>query len=393
MLRSLPPSGVPITPSDILAGLKDTLYGNKCIEGFKEDICRYFGVRHCFLVSSGRAALAMLLMAMRQLRPDKDEVVLPAYTSFSVPSAVVKAGLKVSLCDIDPETMSPDITSLKESLSDKTLCLVICHLYGYPCDMDAILRVAGESGVFVIDDAAQAMGATYKGKALGTFGDAGIFSLSRGKNITTIDGGIIITDSEKIAAELSKLELKKAGLLGRLNLIFKAMIMSLLLRPHFYWIPQGLPFLKLGLSVFSTEFGLKEFTGVQAGIGRRMLRRLKQINEGRKKKAGGLMAGLSGCNGVKFPRQIAGSEPVFLRLPVRFNRIDDCGKTGLGIVRSYPYPLNEIDALRPHLVPDGRNFPGAKEFSRRVWTLPTHGYVQQIDMKNIIKHYGLRSQV
>ncbi|MDQ7837639.1 MAG: DegT/DnrJ/EryC1/StrS family aminotransferase [Thermodesulfobacteriota bacterium] len=380
-------------PSDILAGLKETLYGNKCLEGFKEDIRRYFGVRHCFLVSSGRAALTMLLKAMRQLSPDKDEVVLPAYTSFSVPSAVVKAGLKVSLCDIDPETMSPDIDSLKESLSDKTLCFVVCHLYGYPCDMDAILKMAGESGVFVIDDAAQAMGATYKGKALGTFGDAGIFSLSRGKNITTIDGGIIITDSEKIAAELSKLELKKAGFLDRLNLIFKAMIMSLLLRPHFYWIPQRLPFLKLGLSVFSTEFGLKEFTGVQAGIGRRMLRRLKQINEGRKKKAGGLMAGLSGCSGVKFPRQIAGAEPVFLRLPVRLNRIDDCGKAGLGIVRSYPYPLNEIDALRPHLVSDGRNFPGAKEFSRRVWTLPTHGYVQQEDMKNILEHYSLRSQV
>lgn len=124
MFRSLPPSGVPITVVDIWAGLRSVPYGSEYWERFKEDICRYFGVTHCFLTSSGRAALTILLVALKNLKGGtRDEVILPAYTSLSVPSAVVKAGLKVSLCDIDPETMSLDIDSLKEALSDKTLCI------------------------------------------------------------------------------------------------------------------------------------------------------------------------------------------------------------------------------------------------------------------------------
>jgi dTDP-4-amino-4,6-dideoxygalactose transaminase len=387
MFRSLPPAGVPITFFDLMAGLKGLIHGDDCLGHFKEDLRRYFGVRHCFLASSGRAALTMLLMAMKKLRPDKNEVVIPAYTSFSVPSAVVKAGLKVSLCDIDPDTMSLDIESLKKAVSYKTLCIVVCHLYGYPCDMDAILKVARESGVFVIDDAAQAMGATYKGKALGTFGDAGLFSLSRGKNITSVDGGIIITDSDEIAGELAKFRLEKAGLLDRWSVIIKALIMSLLLRPHFYWIPQRLPFLKLGLSVFSTDFQLKEFTVVQAAIGRRMLKRLQGINENRKKRARELMKSLGSCDCIKFPRQIKGAEPVFLRLPVRCNGTGQYDAPQLGVVKSYPHPLNEIEELKPHL--NGKNsFPGSKKFAETIVTFPTHGFVEKRDIEAICGHFN-----
>ncbi|MBU3917174.1 aminotransferase class V-fold PLP-dependent enzyme [bacterium] len=387
--RTLPPTAAPIDFSDILAGLKHDASGVNHIKSLKEDIRLHFGVKHCFLVSSGRAALTMILLAMKNLQnKTKNEVVLPAYTSFSVPSAVVRAGLKVSLCDIDPETMGIDIESLKKALSDKTLCIVICHLFGYPCNLEAILKVAREKKIFVIDDAAQSMGATFKGKPLGTFGDAGLFSLSRGKNITTVDGGIIITNSDDIAEQISKIRLKHVNILDRLGIIFRAMTMSVLLRPIFYWIPQGLPFLRLGASIFSTKFDLKEFTEFQAKIGQRMFKKLDKINDIRKKIAKKLIAALSGCDNIKFPKEIECAESVFLRLPLICDVKCECGQPSLGVVRSYPHPLNEIIKLRPHLVNYNKSFPKAKLFSDQLWTLPTHKFVEQKDIENILSHFS-----
>lgn len=179
--RSLSPSGVSINLGDLCAAIGGIFANNRHLEQFREEVCRYFDVKHAFFASSGRASLAQLFKAMAKLRPGKDQVLLPAYTSFSVPSAVVKAGLKVALYDVDPETLSPDINSLKNVVSSSTLCVVVCHLYGYPCDMDAVRGALKGSEIFLVDDAAQAMGARYKGAWVGTLGDAGLFSFSRGK--------------------------------------------------------------------------------------------------------------------------------------------------------------------------------------------------------------------
>ncbi len=386
MFRTLPPIGVPISIADILAGIISFLKGDSYIKRFREELCRYFGVKYCFLASSGRAVLTMLLMAMRNLQSEKDEVILPAYTSFFVPSAVVKAGLKVSLCDIDPNTMSLDINSLKESITESTLCVVVCPLFGYPCDMDAIMEVAKERGVYVIDDSAQAMGAKYKGKYLGIFGDAGIFSLSRGKNITTVDGGIIVTNSNEMAEELSKIDLKKAGYLDRLMIIFKALIISVFLRPCFYWLPGKLPFLNLGVAVFSTNFCLKELTEIQAGMGIRMLKRLKTINETRALKADKLIKGLGSSKGINFSRKVDGAEPVFLRLPIRCNNSNQLDYPRLGIVKSYPYPLNKIEPLKPYII-NGKRYPNAERLAENILTLPTHNYVTRKDINLIINYF------
>src|ERR1039457_2636833 len=102
-LRFLPPSGVRIRFLDILAGLSRIFY-RRVNEEFRDDICRYFGVSHCFFTSSGRAGLSMLFQALHRMYPDRNEVILPAFTSFSVPSAVVNAGLKAALYDLDSET-------------------------------------------------------------------------------------------------------------------------------------------------------------------------------------------------------------------------------------------------------------------------------------------------
>jgi perosamine synthetase len=377
--RYQPPSGVPITLSDIAAGLV-SYWKEQEVQAFADDICSYFSVKHCFLVSSGRAGLSLLLQALHRLHPEKNEVVLPAYTSFSVPSAVVHAGLQVSLYDLDAQTLSPALESLKDALSPRTLCIVVCHLYGYPCDMDAVLALAGAAGVPVIDDAAQAMGAVYRGKMVGTMGDAGLFSLSRGKNISAVDGGILVTNSEILANELKGLAFAEVPLVEHLMIIAKALILSLLLHPLLYGIPARMPFLDIGASVFNPVFPQQRLTSFQAGIGRRMLRRLAGINAARRNVARKIMEKIALPG--RFPQIVAGAEPVFLRLPRICKKESPSVCPRKGIVRSYPSPLHKIPQLYARLVTQG-DFPVAEELAQSTLTFPTHQFISDTDISEM----------
>lgn len=381
MMRALPPSGVPITCSDVANGFRAARRGNAAIEELRERIKKQFGVSYCYFASSGRAALSMLLKSIADLYPGRDEVLLPAFTSFSVPSAVVNAGLKVSLYDLDGETLSPNLESLNAGISDRTLCVVVCHLYGYPCDMDAIQEITRKSGIPVIDDAAQAMGATYRGRKVGTIGDAGLFSLSRGKNITAIDGGIVVTSMEVLAEKLAVYEPKAGSFPGAFNLATKALLLSALLRPRLYWLPRSLPFLKIGASIYDPDFETVAFSPFQAGIAAKMLERLDAINNARKERAGLLISQCKNGSRDALVRNVDGAEPVYLRLPLILSKSKK-ESYALGIVKSYPLPLNEIEELRPHLV-TRHQCPIARLLSERIVTLPTHTFIKDEDLKEI----------
>lgn len=376
MFRALPPSGVPIKLTDILAGMCAMFSGEKAIAEFNREVSLMFGVRHSITVSSGRAGLSLLFRALQKLYPDRTEVLIPAFTSFSVPSAVVNAALKVSLYDIDPTTLSPVCTSLTNAITDKTLCIVVCHLFGYPADLDAVLSVAKERHIPIIDDAAQAMGAHYKGRQVGTFGTAGLFSLSRGKNITAVDGGVVVTNDEALAKELASVTVEPVGYKEQLLLMIKAIVLSFLLHPRCYWLPRSIPSLNIGASLFEPHFVLQHFTAFQAGIARRMLMRLDSINSERKKVAEKLTCLFSGRNDVELPRTVSGGEPVFLRFPVIASRVEE--NHPLGVVRSYPAPVQLIPDVGPFLSTN-KAFPGAMKLAERILTLPTHCYVTDDD--------------
>ncbi len=379
--RALPPSGVRIRLTDILAGFQAALQGDKALSLFREEICQNFSVRHAVFVSSGRAALSVLFSALQRLYPDKNEVALPAYTSFSVPSAVVNAGLRVALYDLDESTLSPNPQSLRDCISDKTLCIVFCHLYGYPCDMDAVREIASAKGIPIIDDAAQAMGAKYRGAYVGTLGTAGIFSLSRGKNITTVDGGIIVTDDDRLAETLHKIDLPQPSGTDRMAIYFKAFILSILLHPRVYWFPLRLPFLHIGASVFNPRFERQRLIPFQAGIGQKMLARLAEINRKRAEIAKTLRTRLK--EGGHCVHQVDGAEAVYLRLPVYHGTVTIRDKPELGVVKSYPLPLGAIPALQAHLVAPDNSYPVAQMLADTILTLPTHEFVKDSDIDTI----------
>ena len=197
-----------------------------------------------FFVSSGKAALTLILNALKTLN-QRQEALIPAYTCFSVPSAIVKAGLKVSLCDIDSQTFDFDYKLLEKAINKNTLCVIPNHLFGIPADMDKINSICKDKDIFVIEDAAQAMGGSYKGSKLGTIGDVGFFSLGRGKNITCGSGGIIVTNSDTIAHAIEKeyAQFDKPSAMEQIINFCKAILMSLLFTPLYIGFHQVCHFL------------------------------------------------------------------------------------------------------------------------------------------------------
>ena len=347
------------------------------------EIKEYFGVRHVFLVSSGKAALFLILQSLKSLFPEKDEVLIPAYTCFSVPSAVVRAGLKVSLCDIEPSTFDFDYKLLEESINENTLCVIPDHLFGIPSDVDRIKSLCRDRDIFVVEDAAQAMGGVCKGKMIGTIGDVGFFSLGRGKNITSGSGGIIVTNSESIAQEIKKnfSRLESPSLTETFKEFLKSMALSFFIHPSLYWFPAGLPSLKLGETIFCMEFPVKTLSNMQAGLLKDWQGRLEESNQIRKENAKYFIEilGLRASDEAFIP---------YLRLPVLIEekelRDRMCflsRERGLGISPIYPSSINKIEQIESQF--NGRTFVGSSKIAEKLITMPTHKFLSEKDKKGI----------
>jgi perosamine synthetase len=244
--RTIPPAAAPIGSGDLLRGLAGIL-DRRILPRFEEELKDHFGVRHVFLVSSGTAALALILSALGTLKTRR-KVVVPAYACYAVPAAVVRAGLSVVPCDVDPGTLDFDYGSLEVAVDGETLCVVAIHPFGIPADLGRIRRLCERTGAFLIEDAAQAMGIIYEGRMLGTSGDAGFFSLGRGKAVTCGSGGVIVTRSDALAERIGALcaALEREPAPEHLKGVISAALTGMFLTPGLYWIPSGMPVLGLG---------------------------------------------------------------------------------------------------------------------------------------------------
>lgn len=383
--RTIPPTAAPLDMTSLVHGLAGIIMREKYMKRLEHELTAYFGVRHVFFVSSGKAALTIILKALKSLSPDKTRVLIPAYTCFSVPSAIVKAGLKVSLCDIDPFTFDFDGKQLEDAVNADMLCVIPDHLFGIPSDIEKVRNVCRGKNIFVVEDAAQAMGGTGKSKRLGTIGDVGFFSLGRGKNITCGSGGLIVTDSDVIAHAIEKEYslLEDFGAAEVIREFVKVVLLAIFIRPSLYWLPAGLPFLHLGETIFYTEFPMKKLSGMHAGLLRDFRKRLEPANEIRKKNAAWFN------DNLRLPPAPGGPLPV-LRLPLAVKNREikervfslSQGK-GLGISRMYPTPINEIKEIRDQF--SGTVFPFAKEIAECLLTVPTHHLLSKKDREKICR--------
>jgi perosamine synthetase len=381
--RTIPPAAAPVTLTDLMHGVAGIFIGRQYQQFLEESLKNYFGVKHVFLVSSGKAAFTLILNALKSLTPEKTQVLIPAYTCFSVPSAIVKAGLDVALCDLSHTSYDFDYGLFEKTINNKTLCVVPNHLFGMPADMDRIRGICGSHGVYVVEDAAQAMGGTYKGRRLGTIGDVGFFSFGRGKNITCGSGGLIITNSDAIAREIETnyYVLEKPRFLESFVELLKVVVFAIFIHPSLYWFPSGLPFLRLGETFFYREFPVQRFSGIKAGLLRNWKKHLEYSNHIRKENAEYFK------KAVELDVSTAFSVP-FLRLPLivdnremRDGIYSLANKKGLGISCMYPTAVNRIDEI--HNIFGDKTFPRADNIANSVLTLPTHQYLSEKDRTHI----------
>lgn len=169
------------------------------VEAFEHEFARYLGARHCVGVANGTEALTIALRALGLKAGD--EVVLPAYSFFATAEAVINAGCRPALCDVDPATHCMTAATAAPALTDRTRALLPVHIFGNPAPMDELLRLASERELLVVEDAAQAAGAELGERRAGSLGHAAGFSFYPGKNLGAFgDAGAIVTDDEAVAS-------------------------------------------------------------------------------------------------------------------------------------------------------------------------------------------------
>ena len=169
----------------------------KYIKEFEEKFSKYCNAKHGITTNSGTTALHLALISLDI--GGGDEVILPTLTMVATADAVVYTGAKPVFVDSEPKTWNIDVKKIEEKINDKTKAIIPVHIYGHPVDMDAILEIAKKYNLYVIEDAAEAHGAEYKGKKVGCLGDIGCFSFYANKIITTGEGGMIVTNDDEIA--------------------------------------------------------------------------------------------------------------------------------------------------------------------------------------------------
>ncbi|HEV2294329.1 MAG TPA: DegT/DnrJ/EryC1/StrS family aminotransferase [Tepidisphaeraceae bacterium] len=167
------------------------------VKTFERRFAQYCGAKHGVAVVNGTVSLRIALLAAGI--EAGDEVIIPPYTFFATASAVVEANATPVFADIDPATFNIDPAAIEAVITRRTRAIIPVHLAGLPCDMDAIMAVAQRHGLVVIEDAAHAHGSEYKGKRVGALGHMGSFSFQSSKNLTSGEGGIIVTNDDALA--------------------------------------------------------------------------------------------------------------------------------------------------------------------------------------------------
>jgi perosamine synthetase len=389
--RHLPPTAVTVRGRDLWGGVRASLHQEGARDQFRSALVERTGSASCHLVSSGRAALALVLMSLKRLS-ERKRVVVPAYGCPTVVQSVLKAGLEPVLCDVCPTTLDLDRTALSRVIDGDILAVIPTHLYGWAQDVRDITAASRAYGFFVIEDAAQAFGATVGGRMVGNWGDAGFYSLGRGKCVPTGHGGVIVSE-ERVAPVISEVIDEAVCGTAAPNITDLALFLGygVMTRPTGWWFVQrtSLNPADAGMDTKSLPpIHFAALSAAQAGIGSSILARVDQVQMIGRRNARRLMSQLTEYDFVTVPQIASDSEPVFLRLPVVVenealaNRLYDLLlQEGIGVSRSY---WRTVPGLFPDLFSvNGRHFPGATRLAQCLLTLPTHAYLQERDFDRI----------
>jgi perosamine synthetase len=341
-------------------------------------ISNAYGAREVVLTDSGTSAL---VLALQSVAPRGSLVALPAYGCIDLVAAAARARLRILLYDIDPETLAPDLASVQSAIRIGAGTVVASPIYGYPLDMPALLELARQNGVGVIEDAAQAAGCTLDDRLLGSFADMSILSFGRGKGTTAGGGGAVLLRGdaamERAAALCRGMTAPRRGVAEVVALAAQ----WALARPATYAVPCALPFLNLGEMVYHAPSPPRMISRAARAALPSALRLAAGEIAVRQRRAAQFAAASSDTNLIAVTpigRGVAG----YLRFAV-VDRVATAAPTPrLGIVRGYPIELREHPVTQAALE-GGPDTPGARMLRDRLFTIPTHSRLTGTDIRSI----------
>jgi dTDP-4-amino-4,6-dideoxygalactose transaminase len=309
------------------------ILGPQC-KTFEAELARYVGVGHCVLTSSATAGLWLTLRALGVKAGD--EILVPSHTAFPTIEAICFADAVPVFVDVDA-WYTMDVADAAAKVTPRTVGIVPVHLYGQPVDVPAVRDLSSKLGFWMLEDCAQAHGAAWRGRKVGTFGRAAVFSFYPSKNLTVMgDGGAIVTDDGEIAARCRRLRDH-----GRLSKDVNAEI----------------------------GFNLR-FNEIQAAIGRVLLRRLDAMNERRRTLAARYDAGLAGLPLTR-PQERPGARHVYhlyvVRTPQRQALAAFLTARGIQTGVHYPVPAHRQPAVERFMTPA---LPATERLVDEILTLP-----------------------
>ena len=304
------------------------------VEAFEQEVAAYLGVKYAIGVNSGTDALVIALRALG-VGPG-DEVITTPFTFFATAEAISAVGATPVFVDIDPKTFNINPDLIAPAITPRTKAILPVHLYGLPADMDTILEIARSHGLKVLEDCAQAFGATYKGRKVGTLGDAGAFSFFPTKNLGGYgDGGPIATNSDEVAE------------------------MARMLRAH-----------GSRRKYHNEMVGYNSrLDALQAAFLRVKLKHVDAFNARRREVAARYNDLLQGVPGLVLPPLTEGHvfHQYTVRIPVGRDQVaEELASKGIGTMVYYPVPLHRLPVYG---YPEG-TFPEAERASREVLSLP-----------------------
>ncbi|MBL7074878.1 DegT/DnrJ/EryC1/StrS family aminotransferase [candidate division KSB1 bacterium] len=386
----IPSAGTPILFQDLVQAFLAVLDGSRAVQKFETFFQEYLGQRYCFLVNSGTTAFYVILKALKRFS-NRGDVLLPAYTAPSLILPINATGLKPRLVDVSLETFNLDVEKTGLLLSWETLCLLPVHMFGMPCAMDELVDVSKNEGAFVVDDAASSMGAVLNGQLTGTLGNVGFYSFNRGKNLSTLSGGLICTDDPELALaiEEEREKLDAPNGLSKLGIAAKVIGLALAVRPWFYTLFK--PVISgFKYTALHPDFAAHQYTGLQAALGLAIFQRAEQIFKVRTSNGLFLYRHLAGRKGLVLPKILPRSKPAFNQFPIiiedeqkRDLILNEIVASGVEATVLYPYPIHEVYDLGYDLTEDP--FPNATYLSRHLLLIPTHPIMRRDDLEKVVQ--------
>ncbi len=336
----------------------------KYVTKFEEEFSKFCGVKYGVATSNGTTALHLALVTLGIGKGD--EVIVPTLTFVAVANAVTYTGAKPVFVDSEPATWNIDPKKIEKAITKRTRAIIPVHLYGHPANMDPIMDIAKKHHLFVIEDAAEAHGALYKGKKVGSFGDMSCFSFYGNKIITTGEGGMVLTNSAKLNKRLRFL--KDHG-------------MS---KTRRYYHPE------IGFNY--------RLTNIQSALGLAQLERIDEIVAKKRKDASLYNKLLGGIKGVILPPEEAWARNVYwmysILIDEKFGLSRDELMTRLrekGIdTRPFFIPMHQLPPYKCK-----GNFPVADRLSSQGINLPSSAKLKKKEIKYIcetIKNLSIKEK-